>query len=253
MTPMWFDIIVWAWMAVGVLTLLVLVVTKIRAPYGRHANEKWGKMIANKWGWVLMELPALLLTPLIAAFGPSEKDAFAWLLIGLWSLHYVNRTLIFPFRLITSGKKMPWTIVYSAWGFNAMNGFVNGYYLGFLYQPDPEQSWTNPLVIIGLLLFFGGFIVNQLADNQLINLRKRQAGYQIPRGWLFELISCPNHFGEIVEWIGFALIAGTLPAWSFAVWTFCNLVPRTLNHHAWYQETFAEYPSRRKAVIPYMI
>jgi steroid 5-alpha reductase family enzyme len=30
-------------------------------------------------------------------------------------------------------------------------------------------------------------------------------------------ISCPNHFGEIIEWIGFAVIAWNLPALSFAV------------------------------------
>lgn len=148
---------------------------------------------------------------------------------------------------------MPWTIVYSAWGFNFVNGFVNGYYLGFLYEPDPTRDWAHPMVIIGLLLFFAGFAVNMAADTHLINLRKKQEGYQIPRGWLFEWISCPNHFGEIVEWIGFALIAGSLPAWSFALWTFCNLLPRTLNHHAWYRETFADYPTRRKAVIPYLL
>jgi hypothetical protein len=249
----WFTLAVWAWMAVGVITLLVLVLTKIRAPYGRHANEKWGKMIPNKWGWVLMELPALLLTPLLAAFGPSEKDAFAWLLIGLWTLHYTNRTLIFPFRLRTNGKKMPLTIVYSAWGFNLMNGLVNGYYLGFLYTPDPGASWTQPLILLGIFLFFAGFGINMLADTQLINLRKKHEGYQIPRGWLFNIISCPNHFGEIIEWIGFALIAGSLPAWSFAVWTFCNLLPRTLNHHAWYRENFVDYPKNRKAVIPFVL
>ena len=43
----------YAWLILAVLIFLALVVLKIRAPYGRHANEKWGKMIANHWGWVL--------------------------------------------------------------------------------------------------------------------------------------------------------------------------------------------------------
>jgi hypothetical protein len=66
-------------------------------------------------------------------------------------------------------------------------------------------------------------------------------------------VSCPNHFGEIVEWVGFAILMGALPGWSFALWTFVNLVPRTLDHHRWYKAKFANYPSERKAVIPFLL
>ncbi|MFN2151697.1 MAG: hypothetical protein ACK2T5_08880 [Anaerolineales bacterium] len=34
------------------------------------------------------------------------------------------------------------------------------------------------------------------------------------------------------------------------MWTFANLAPRARAHHAWYQEHFRDYPSRRKALIP---
>ncbi len=62
----------------------------------------------------------------------------------------------------------------------------------------------------------------------------------------------PNHFGEIVEWAGFAIIAWSLPALTFAIWTFSNLVPRALNHHDWYREHFQDYPKKRKAVLPWL-
>lgn len=249
----WFDLLVWAWMGVGVITFIVLVWFKIRAPYGRHATAGWGKMIPNRLGWILMELPALVLTPVIALTGSSEIDWFAWLLIGLWVLHYLNRTVIFPLRIRTEGKMMPLTIVFSAWGFNAVNGFVNGFFIGYLYTPDVSRTITDPLIVIGLVVFALGMYINNAADSKLIALRKQKAGYQIPRRWLFEYISCPNHFGEIIEWTGYALMAWNLPALSFAVWTFCNLVPRTLNHHAWYRENFEDYPADRKAVIPYIL
>lgn len=248
----WFSIVLICWMAVAVITLISLVVLKVRAPYGRHSNDQWGKMISNKWGWVIMELPALLLTPIIALSGPSDKDWFAWLLIGLWVLHYFNRTVIYPFRIKTKGKKMPLTIVYSALFFNGVNGFVNGYFLGFLYEPDMFRSFLDANIVIGVLVFFVGMAINHKADSKLIALRKENMGYQIPRGWLFKYVSCPNHFGEIVEWIGYAIIGWNLPALSFAVWTFANLVPRTLNHHEWYSEKFEDYPQNRKAVIPFL-
>jgi 3-oxo-5-alpha-steroid 4-dehydrogenase 1 len=245
-----FGILAYVWIGVAVITFLILVLTKIRAPYGRHASTGWGPMISNRWGWFWMELPAFLLFPLLVLLGPREKDLLSWFLVGLWSLHYFNRTVIFPFRLRTIGKRMPVLIVGSALFFNGMNGLLNGFYLGYVAPADAGPYSIN--VLIGTLIFFLGFIINQVADTKLINLRKTSNGYQVPRKWLFEYVSCPNHFGEILEWTGFAIVAWSLPACSFAIWTFCNLVPRALNHHDWYREKFPAYPTKRKAVIPFL-
>ena len=75
----------------------------------------------------------------------------------------------------------------------------------------------------------------------------------MPKGGLFRYVSCPNHFGEIVEWAGFAVMCWNLPALSFAVWTAGNLIPRSLSHHRWYREHFPDYPAERKAVIPFVL
>ncbi len=244
----WFEILVWVWIAIPFIIFPVLL--KIRVPYGRHTSSGWGSMIDNHWGWFWMEVPALLVFPLLAIFGPAEKDALSWILIALWCLHYVNRVLIFPFRIKTKGKKMPLIIAISAVFFNLINGFVNGYYIGFV--DEKSSAVVHVLTIIGIVLFFIGFSINLIADSKLIGLRKQGNGYQIPRGWLFNYISCPNHFGEIVEWIGFAITAGNLPALSFAVWTFCNLAPRANNHHSWYKKRFSDYPGERKRLIPFV-
>ena len=246
-----FKTINYLWIGVAIVTFLALVLFKVKAPYGRHSNEQWGPMISNKWGWFFMELPALILMPLIALIGNSEKNELSYLIIGLWVLHYANRTLIFPFKLKTKDKKMPLLIVGSAVLFNGVNGLLNGYFIGFM---NPELfDLASPHVIIGAVVFFVGMGINKWSDRKLISLREKQQGYQIPRGGLFEFMSCPNHFGEIVEWCGFAIMAWNLPAITFAVWTFCNLSPRSLNHHEWYQEKFEDYPGKRKAVLPYLL
>jgi len=246
-----FKTINYLWIGVAIVTFLALVLFKVKAPYGRHSNEQWGPMISNKWGWFFMELPALILMPLIALIGNSEKNELSYLIIGLWVSHYANRTLIFPFKLKTKDKKMPLLIVGSAVLFNGVNGLLNGYFIGFM---NPELfDLASPHVIIGAVVFFVGMGINKWSDRKLISLREKQQGYQIPRGGLFEFISCPNHFGEIVEWCGFAIMAWNLPAITFAVWTFCNLSPRSLNHHEWYQEKFEDYPGKRKAVLPYLL
>ena len=96
--------------------------------------------------------------------------------------------------------------------------------------------------------------INWKADNVLINLRAPgETGYKIPRGWLFDYVSCPNLLGELIEWAGFAILCWNLPALTFFIWTAANLVPRALSHHKWYRMQFAGYPAERKAVIPYLL
>ena len=172
---------------------------------------------------------------------------------GLFTLHYVNRAIIFPFRLRTKGKKMPMVIMFSAICFNLVNGSSLGYY--FEHFASYNNSWlTDFRFIIGMILFFFGMAANWGADNFLIHLRKEnETGYQIPRGKLFEFISCPNHFGEIIEWFGYALLCWNLPALAFFIWTSANLIPRALDHHRWYKEHFSDYPANRKAVIPFLL
>ena len=237
-----------AWTIIALVTFPFLL--RVRVPYGRHARVGWGPQVDNHWGWFWMELPALLIFPMMTLLGPRPKDLLSWMLVGLWTLHYVNRTLIFPFRLRTRGKKMPLLIVDSAVLFNATNGVINGWWLGFAAPPD--RAFPDALVILGGALFLIGMGINLRADARLIALRRHGEGYQVPHGGLFERISCPNHFGEILEWSGFAIAAWSLPALSFAVWTFCNLAPRAHDHHAWYRRTFPDYPRSRKAVVPFI-
>jgi steroid 5-alpha reductase family enzyme len=138
--------------------------------------------------------------------------------------------------------------------FNLVNGFINGYWLGTM-APGYDIRWiTDPRFLIGVVVFLTGFIINQVSDHKLIRLRAGgKTGYFIPRGGLFQLISCPNFFGEILEWTGFAIMTWSLPGLSFAIWTAANLIPRALHHHAWYRSTFPDYPQHRKALIPFLL
>lgn len=245
-----FQLLTWAW--IGLALLLVPIQLYVTAPYGRHTRPGWGPMIDNRLGWVLMEI----VSPFVFAYfflgGDQPKTTPMWIIFCLWMGHYLNRSVIFPLRLQTSGKRMPLSIAASAAFFNLVNGFLNGYWLGHLSPPYPTSWLSDPRFLVGLALFLGGAAVNHWADNRLINLRRHGggSGYRIPRGGLFRYISCPNHFGEIVEWTGFALLCWNLPAFSFAVWTAANLIPRALSHHRWYRNHFKEYPQERKAVIP---
>lgn len=234
------------WIIIAITSFVLL--QYVTAPYGRHVKKGWGPEIANHLGWVIMELPSFLI---ILYFTTAySQSSYALLLSLLWLFHYFNRTFIFPFRIKTKNKKMPLTIVGSAIFFNTINAGLNGYYLSHLenYTIENFNSWY---FYLGIAFFIIGFIINQISDTLLINLRKpNEVGYKIPKGFLFSYISCPNLFGEIIQWTGFAIMAWNIPAVTFLIWTLANLVPRAAGHHKWYREHFSEYPKNRKALIP---
>ena len=58
--------------------------------------------------------------------------------------------------------------------------------------------------------------------------------------------------GALPPVIGWAIATWSLAGVAFAVFTAANLVPRSFDHHRWYRQQFPEYPSKRKALIPYI-
>lgn len=241
----------WIWIGVAVITFIVLL--RVTAPYGRHVRPGWGPQINNRLGWILMESPVMLVFLYFILTSWDRQNLVTWTMIGLFYFHYIHRTFIFPFRIHTRGKKMPLIIVGSAIGFNLVNGFGLGYF--FKYLADYNITWlSDPRFLFGVVLFVTGMIINWKADTELIRLRKpEETAYVIPRSFLFQKISCPNLFGELVEWLGFALLCWNLPAFAFFIWTVANLVPRALSHHRWYLNTFADYPRERKAILPFWV
>ena len=64
----------------------------------------------------------------------------------------------------------------------------------------------------GIIIFFIGAYINIKSDEILFSLRKENSGYKIPKTFMYKYISCPNYFGEIIEWLGFAIMTWSFPA-----------------------------------------
>lgn len=253
MTDNEFQLLIEVWIGLGVLVFIAL--QFIAAPYGRYISSKWGPTMPNKAGWVVMELPALLICPVIFFLGDGDKNDYLYFFVALWLLHYTHRTLIFPFKTQSTGKQIPIVTVLFGIIFNLMNGMICGYYFGHLSPYYPDDYFTQEVFIIGFIGFFAGMVVNISSDYKLISLRNNSSAqnYQIPQGGLFNYISSPNLVGEIIQWCSFALMVFALPAVSFAVWTIANLLPRVFRNHRWYQQQFDDYPKERKALIPFVL
>lgn len=242
-------IIVFSFSAI-VIALLFLVT----APYGRHVRKGWGFALKAKLGWLIMEFPAFFVIILLFFLGDRKTSPVAIVFLAMWTIHYGNRTFIYPFMMKGGKKKFPLVLVAFAIIFNIINGYINGRYL-FSFAPVYDLSWFyDPRFIIGVIVFFTGMAINIHSDHVLRHLRKSgETGYKLPRRGMFKYVSCPNYFGEIIEWTGFAIATWSLPGLAFAVFTTANLMPRAFSNHKWYIENFPDYPKKRKAIIPFVI
>lgn len=244
-------ILCWTEVGLGVLTAASL--SFVTAPYGRHVRPGWGPTLPNRAGWVLMEAPTLAVFVPIYLAGPHRAELVPLVLLGLWLSHYVHRTLVFPFRLRTTDKRMPLSIAAMGAAFNVLNACVVAPALS-TFGHYPDRWLTEPRLLFGAALFFVGYGINRAADRTLIGLRASgESGYRVPHGALFEHVSCPNYLGEILEWIGFAIATWSLAGAAFAFYTAANVAPRALSHHRFYLATFPDYPKNRRALIPFVL
>lgn len=237
------------WILLAFFTFIILF--KISAPYGKFSNNSWGPNVSFKWGWIIQEITSPICFSFFFILGLSNNGGIIWLFFIIWNLHYFNRSIIFPLRQKQTAN-CPLIIVISAVLFNMVNGFINGYFLSSIATYEPSYYFNNNF-IIGAIILIIGVIINIKSDNILIQIKKQYQTYKIPKGFMYRYISCPNYFGEIIEWLGFAIMTLSLPAFIFVFWTMANLIPRSISNHNWYIKNFSDYPKNRKAIFPFLL
>lgn len=237
--------------------VVAVVVTFITAPYGRHEGKgkSFGFKLPTTLAWILMESPAVFLFFYWYVQGRNAAKLVPMVLCGLWMLHYVHRTLIYPFTLQHGPNEgIPFWVVLFGFIFNAANAFLNASFLSE-YGEHLTSAWLlDPRFALGAVVFALGFAINKHSDYVLRELGKASKGeYVVPHGGAFKWVSMPNYFGEILTWIGFSIAAWSPAGLVFVLFTMANLVPRAVSNHRWYKEKFADYPPHRKAVFPYIL
>ncbi|MFE4948809.1 3-oxo-5-alpha-steroid 4-dehydrogenase [Leifsonia sp. NPDC056665] len=243
----WFVIAELILAAVTFVALLFVV-----APYGgRHGRPGWGPTVPARVGWIVMEAPASLAFLAFYLLGAHRADLVPLLFLLLWQAHYVQRAFVYPL-LMRSGSRMPVLVMLLAILFNLLNAWVNARWIS--EYGDYPVSWLgDPRFWIGVALFAAGYALNVGSDRILRRLRRTGAGYRIPHGGGFRFVSSPNYLGEMVEWTGWAVATWSVAGLAFALYTVANLAPRAMANHRWYRETFPDYPSDRRALLPFLL
>lgn len=245
----------------GAMVFLAVVVffalQRITPGYGIVYDRKWGPSVNNRLGWVLMEAPVFFAMLIMWLCSPKRGEPALVVMTSLFLLHYFQRSFIFP-MLIKGKSRMPLSIILSGVTFNLLNAYMIGGWFFYL-DPAPETygaSWlTSPLFILGCAVFFTGMGINLHSDHIIRSLRRPgDTGHYIPRGGMFRYVTSANYFGELTEWIGFAILTWSLPGLVFALWTFANLAPRARATHRKYIEKFGDHYSSlgRRYIIPFI-
>ena len=228
----------------------------VNAGYGQFRSRKWGWSINNRVAWVLMEAPVFFVMLAIWLTTGASTHMPELLLFCMFELHYFQRSFIFP-CLMSGSSRMPLTIMLMGMVFNTVNGILQG---GALYwYPNPDYAMGASFLLsfrsmVGLCLFAAGMLINLHSDHVIRHLRQPgDTRHYLPRRGLYRFITSANYFGELMEWLGFAIVAATPAAWVFPIWTAANLVPRA---HAIYNKYRKEFGvvalAKRKRIIPFI-
>lgn len=250
----WYTVL--AWTMIGTALVTPWFMTFNLARYGRHKTTAARRELPmpTRVAWMVMEAPASLLFAAIFFMGDRSGAMVPLVLFVIWQIHYADRAFLYPLRMrARPGHRESGMIVGSAIFYNSWNAFLNAGVIGWatLGQTYPDSWLRDPRFVIGVAVFFLGLYINRKADAMLRALRAPgETGYKIPRGWLYERITCPNYLGEILQWTGWAIATWSLGGLAFAIFTAANLIPRAIQHQRWYRETFPNYPKDRKIVVP---
>jgi len=115
---------------------------------------------------------------------------------------------------------------------------------------------------IGLPLFAVGSFIQNRSHIILAQLRssspKRshvQDHYLLPRGFLFEFVTCPHYFAELLIYVSFLFLTNGVSFFAWLAFTFVviNLTDGALKTHKYYQQKFDNYPKNRFAIIPFLL
>lgn len=234
-----------------------------------------GPQIAWRTVFLVEYLGPLLIHPLVyylrlspasplgrPAVGPSSLQTAS---LALVCLHFLKRELETLFVHRFSAATMPARNIFKN---SAHYWLLSGLLLAWVtYSPaasNPialaapgvaaDAPLTDPLPLAGLALFAVAELLNLLAHLKLANLRPAGTTTRaIPRGFpLFDVVTCPNYFFELLAWVGVALVNRSWATVLFIAVGGATMALWAKKKERRYRKEFPEYKRKRAAMVPFL-
>ena len=173
-------------------------------------------------------------------------------------IHFLKREFETAFVHKFSRPTMPLSNLFKNctyyWTFGAIIGYP-------LCSPFYNESVipSSSTVQIGLIIFIVSELCN-LYCHIILSLLRPASGSDvrpIPKGFLFDYVSCPNYTFEVMSWIGFSIMTGLVWSWLFTLVGALQMTEWAVKKHKLYRNdknTGDEYKKLgRKAIIPFVL
>ncbi|KAL1801960.1 hypothetical protein DCAR_0933459 [Daucus carota subsp. sativus] len=222
--------------------------------HSESTNQK-NKVLQSVFLLLLMEahvLRRLYETMYIFKYSPSARMHIFGYLTGLYfytaaplSLCCTSAPDVFKFVI-------NWIEEFTFRGENQMT--INKFNEWEIIVPLVRQRWYT---WIGAGLFSWGWIHQRRCHAILGMLRKNKTqaeAYVIPGGDWFNQVSSPHYLAEIVIYGGLLVASGCAEPTIWLLFSFvvANLLLAAVETHRWYLCKFENYPSHRRAIIPFV-
>ena len=248
------------WIHIGLVAfgLLIAIVSLIvnsckPLPHGKLSDGDGSCVVPVRASFIVAHLiPGFVIFTVTYFTGLNFDSPVNIAMYAIFATHYLSRGILTPLASRYSQNKVSiWSplVIFLT---NTFFHYVNAEFIGSVEYC--RAYYYDPRFIIGAVLFLIGFIINRVADTQLIFLRRssKDMVYVIPKGALFNLISCPNYFAEGMQWLGWCILTWSLAGLVWWLFIESMLIPRARFNHKWYRIQFLAYPSHRKALIPFI-
>ncbi|KPI43458.1 putative enoyl [Cyphellophora attinorum] len=182
-----------------------------------------GPQIAWRTVFVIEYLAPIFIHPLFYALaahiygGTGAQSQMQKTALVAIVAHFVKREFETLFIHRFSAATMPIRNIFKNSAHYWLLSGVNMAY--WIYSPTSSSAKDPPnqaLLFAGIALYAFGELGNLSTHLTLRNLRSQGGNERgIPQGALFNLVTCPNYFTEVLSWVGVWLISGL--NWSVVV------------------------------------
>ena len=137
----------------------------------------------------------------------------------------------------------------------ALSGLNIAYWI---YGPSSPTAKSSPTIdimnVVGVILFLFAEVSNLKTHLTLSGLRTPGGTERgVPRGYGFDLVTCPNYFFEILAWVGVLLVTKSLGTAVFLIFSSAQMYQWAWKKERALRTEFPDkYKKKKTVIIPFV-